>query len=661
MLHPEVVYVLESSAQTVVEFALQYNTSYQESVFSYVNNIHTHEGGTHLIGFSTALTRVINSYIKKHNLTDFALTGPDVREGLVCVLSLKVAEPQFEGQTKTRLGNSELKGLVDSITSSALQTYFEEHPKVARIIIDKAVTAAKAREAARKARDLTRRKGLLDGGGLPGKLSDCQERDPAKCEIFIVEGDSAGGCWDGETKVALVDGRNITFKELVAEDLQGKRNYCYTLQDNGHIGIGEILHPRLTKKNATVIKIILDTDEELICTPDHPFRLVDGSYVTAQNLTKEMNLAPLYRKLSKKEGRIALEGYEMIFDPKELKWIYTHLLSDIFNLQNKVYSANEGKHRHHIDFRKKRKESYDQVYYHSTIKLMKELEEQGLLATYDLVRKKTKIKQKNLLKCSTFLDRFFSGNENYMLEAIRSYNHKIKKIVPLSDKRDVYDLEVAGTHNFALAAGVFVHNSARQGRTRATQAILPLKGKILNVEKARLDKMFLNNEVLALITALGCGIGEEFSVEKLRYHKVIIMTDADVDGSHIACLLLTFFFRHMRPLIEQGHIYLAMPPLYRIAKGRKVDYVYNDKQLEEHLAISGKEGVSLQRYKGLGEMNPDQLWETTLDPSQRYLKRVTLEDAAVADQTFSMLMGEVVAPRREFIIAHAHTVKNLDV
>ncbi|MBU0627666.1 MAG: DNA topoisomerase (ATP-hydrolyzing) subunit B [Nanoarchaeota archaeon] len=395
--HPihNVIYFNKSKNDCEVEIAMQYNDSYQENVFSFVNNINTIEGGTHLSGFKTALTRTINSYIGKNKLSDTQLSSDDVREGLAAVVSVKVLEPQFEGQTKAKLGNSEVKGIVESVINTELGHFLEENPAVAKSIVSKSINAADAREAARKARELTRRKGVLSHGSLPGKLSDCSNRDPAKCEIYIVEGDSAGG-------------------------------------------------------------------------------------------------------------------------------------------------------------------------------------------------------------------------------------------------------------------------SAKQGRNREFQAILPLKGKILNVEKARLDKIFHNNEITSLITAIGTGIIDEFNIAKARYHKIILMTDADVDGAHIRTLLLTFIYRYMKQLIEAGYIYIAQPPLYRVKKGKEETYVYNDDKLKELLSSMGKEGTNIQRYKGLGEMNPKQLWETTMDPANRILLRVTLEDAVKADEIFSILMGDDVEPRRKFIEEHAKEVVNLD-
>jgi len=394
VLH-DIIYFKKERNSTVVEIAMQYNDSYTESVFSFANNINTIEGGTHLSGFKTALTRVMNNYAEKIK-ADMKLTSDDVREGLTAVISIKLKEPQFEGQTKTKLGNSEIKGIVDSLVYDNLTFFLEENPQVAKHIMDKMINAAKAREAAKKARELTRRKGALNHGSLPGKLADCSEKDPSKSELFIVEGDSAGG-------------------------------------------------------------------------------------------------------------------------------------------------------------------------------------------------------------------------------------------------------------------------SAKQGRNRIFQAILPLKGKILNVEKARLTKIFSSDEIITMITALGTGIGDEFNISKLRYHKVIIMTDADIDGAHIRTLLLTFFYRYMSPLIEGGYLYIANPPLYRIKKGKFIKYVYSENELNNVLEQIGKEGITLQRYKGLGEMNPIQLWETTMDPEKRIVMRTKLEDAVEADRIFSVLMGDEVKPRREFIEKHAKKVVNLDV
>ena len=405
-LHPEVIYVETTKDDIGIELALQYNDQYNDTVFSFVNNINTHEGGTHLTGFKSALTRVINQYAQKGGFlkkADFTLSGDDVREGLTAILSIKVREPQFEGQTKTKLGNSEAESAVKTVVNEWLGAYLDEHPRSANIIVEKAVSAARAREAARKARDLTRKKSALDIGNLPGKLADCSLSDPKLCELYLVEGDSAGG-------------------------------------------------------------------------------------------------------------------------------------------------------------------------------------------------------------------------------------------------------------------------SAKQGRKREFQAILPLRGKIINVEKARIDKVLSNEEIRTIITAIGTGIKEEFDITRARYHKIIIMTDADVDGAHIRTLLLTFFFRQMQELIDAGYVYIAQPPLFRVAKGKEAYYAYDLKERDEIIKRfgggtngDGKGNINIQRYKGLGEMNKDQLFDTTMDPERRTLLKVAMEDAVLADNVFQTLMGDDVEPRRDFIEKNARFVSNLDI
>ncbi len=401
-IHDKVIFVEGSKDADIVEVAMQYNDGYNENVFSYANNIATTEGGTHLTGFRAAITKVFNDYARKYNFikeSDKNLSGEDVREGLTAVISIKLPEPQFEGQTKTKLGNSEIRTLVESVLTEKLSNFLEENPSVGKIILEKCLTAARAREAARKAREMTRRKSALDTSTLPGKLADCSEKDPSVTEIFIVEGDSAGG-------------------------------------------------------------------------------------------------------------------------------------------------------------------------------------------------------------------------------------------------------------------------SAKQGRDRRIQAILPLWGKMLNVEKSRIDKVFDNEKLSPVIIALGAGIGDEFDTSKLRYDKVIIMADADVDGSHIRMLLLTFFFRYMRPLVEKGHVYIAMPPLFKVYKGKEEYYAYDERQVEKIYLEKGwrkeDQNVNIQRYKGLGEMNPDQLWETTMNPETRSIMKVELEDTIAADEVFSTFMGDKVEPRKEYIHLHAKDVTNLD-
>ena len=585
-LIPEPIYVDTEKGDVPVQVAMSYNTSYTENVVSYVNNINTIEGGTHVSGFRSALTRTLKSYADRSGLLERAkveISSDDFREGLTAVISVKVAEPQFEGQTKTKLGNSDVMGAVNSALGDALSTYLEEHPKEAKQIVSKVILAAQARQAARKAREMVQRKNVLTGTGLPGKLADCSDSDPGNCELYLVEGDSAGGCFVGETKVALADGRNLSFLELVKEAEEGKQNYCYTLLPDGSIGIEKILYPRITKKNVSLVKVTLDNGEEVICTPDHKFMLRNGEYREAQDLREEAFLMTLDTHQFAIEELIANEGATLL---------------------------------------RREQESV--------------LEVDG-------------VKQ---------------------VEAIAEhYNHKVRSVEFLTETHDVYDIEVPNTHNFALASGVFVHNSAKQGRDRNFQAILPLRGKILNVEKAQEHKIYDNEEIKNMITALGVSFGTEddekgLNMEKLRYHKVIIMTDADVDGSHIRTLILTFFFRYMRPLIESGYLYIALPPLYLVKKGKEERYIWTEEEREaavQELAGNGKvESVGVQRYKGLGEMNPEQLWDTTMNPDTRSLKLVTIESAAEADHLFSMLMGDDVAPRRAFIEKNAKYA-NLDI
>ena len=821
------IYFKRDSEGISAEVCIQYTTGYQENIFGFVNTINTVEGGTHVSGFKSALTKVINDYAKKNKLIkedkEEGISGEDVREGLTAIISIKIPEPQFEGQTKTKLGNSEVKGLVESIVSASLSEFFEENPPIAKKVISKAIDASRARLAAKKARDLVRRKNAFSLGGLPGKLADCSSKKTENTEIYIVEGESAGGCFSGDTKVALADGRNLSFKQLVEEYKKGKQNFCYTIKEDGSVGIEKIESPRITKRDSEVIKVTLDNGEEIICTPNHQFMLRDGGYKEAMNLTKEDSLMPLHKRISKIGGRITIEGYEMVWDLNK-SWIFTHLLADEYNLQRGIYVREQGEHKHHIDFnkrnnnpaniirlpreehlilhtehlantlhredvkekarqahknadyrkkvsewamqpevqkmlsenakkqwkddeykqfmasrfvefynsnenyrdknrellnqqqkeywanpknrekasekvkkffeenpdakkylsnlakeqwkdealivwrrqktreqwtpefREKRKNTYNKTYYDKTIKLMKRvLESEGNLDNFEIIR--INDNDKSILSMKTFCSRFFNDDYDNLLETIKNYNHKIKSIESLSEKIDVYDIEVPNTHNFALASGIFVHNSAKQARDKEYQAILPLRGKILNIEKVNPAKALSSEEIVNLITAIGTGSTDQFDLANLRYNKVIIMTDADVDGEHIKVLLLTFFFRFMPQLIENGHIYVALPPLFRIRK-KKDYYVYTDEELK---TLSKELGTSnVTRFKGLGEMSSTQLWDTTMNPRTRKLKKIFIEDAVEADHVFTMLMGSDVHERKMFISRNAKEAK-LDV
>jgi len=877
--HTDVFHVEKEEEGVLVEVALQYTEDYKSNILGFANNIHNIDGGTHLSGFKAALTRTLNYYAEEKNFlkkTDPHLSGDDVREGLTAVVSVKIRDPQFEGQTKTRLGNREAMSAVQTVVSDALKIFLEEHPLAGKAILQKSLIAAKAREAAKTARNKVLRKGALHGLSLPGKLADCSFRNPERSELFVVEGDSAGGCFSGNTKVALADGRDLSFKQLVKESKQGKENYCYTILENGTIGIKPIKHPRKTKINTEVLKIILDNKEEIVCTPDHLFMLRDGSYKQAQNLTPKDSLMPLRRTLSKINTRITIKGYEMVYDYQKRGWVFSHRLADKYNLDQKIYLEKDGDCVHHRDFnklnnnptnlrrmnkkehlklhaeviertlhteeakekarrahrkkeyrekmskvmstpemrkmlsrrarkqwedeeykgymtrkfldfyhnndeyrrqnnerlneaqrkywneeknrrrqsqrvkeyyenhpekkkelsklakeqwqdkdllswrsdktkeqwtegfRRKRMKAYNNTYQRKALELMRRIYEQCGRMDKNLYRKERLRKNdKSILRHDTICQRFFGNDEEKLKEAVLNYNHKIVAIKKIKRKIDVYDLEVEDTHNFALASGIFVHNSAKMGRDRRYQAILPLRGKILNVERARLDKILNNNELKSLIVALGTNIGEEFDISKLRYHKIIIMNDADVDGRHLTTLLLTFFYRYFPDLIKKGYIYVAQPPLYRIERGKKTHYVYTEEEkkkminklsksksgstdkksvsakeeqstaggftvkkigeslLEEEQEEQGEElkssKVDIQRYKGLGEMNPRELFETTMDPERRILKQITIEDNVKADEVLDTLMGSEVAPRKSFIQNHARGVRNLDV
>ncbi len=521
-LHEEVIFVQGERNQVQVEVALQWCTdAYTDNVLGFANNIRTVDGGTHLEGLKAVLTRTLNTIARKRNKikeNEPNLSGEHVREGLTGVISVKVPEPEFEGQTKTKLGNTEVRGIVDSLVGEVLTEYLEFRPNIADAVLDKAIQAFKAAEAARHARELVRRKSVLESSPLPGKLADCSTRDPKESEIYLVEGDSAGGCFDGDTLVALADGRSLSFKEIVAEQAMGKEHFCYTIRNNGTIGIERIINPRMTKANAEVIKVTLDNGETIVCTSDHRFMLRDGSYKQAALLTLDDSLMPLYRKLSDTtEPGITIDGYEMVWDPRSDSWIFTHMIADWYNRWLSVYQLADGDHCHHIDFNKRK-----------TIAALKQIEiEQGKLNldVYQAYRLETR--DKSLLRFDTFCERYFEGSQALAIEAVVNYNHRVVSIERLEQSVDVYDIEVPHTHNFALASGVFVHNSAKQGRDRRFQAILPLRGKILNIEKTDDSKIYKNNEIQSLITALGLGVkGDEFDASQLRYHRIVIMSVA---------------------------------------------------------------------------------------------------------------------------------------
>jgi DNA gyrase subunit B len=480
-LHQEIIYVQGERNNVQVEVALQWCVdAYSDNLLGFANNIRTIDGGTHLEGLKTVLTRTLNAIARKRNKlkdNEANLGGENVREGLTGVISVKVPEPEFEGQTKTKLGNTEVRGIVDSLVGEVLTEYLEFRPQVADSVLEKAIQAFKAAEAARRARELVRRKSVLESSPLPGKLADCSSRDPAESEIFIVEGDSAGGCFDGDTRVALADGRSLSFKEIVAEQAMGKEHFCYTIRHDGTIGLERIINPRMTKANTQVIQVTLDNGKTLICTPDHPFMVRDGSYKAAALLTPDDFLMSLNAKLSEKSRgqRLAeIDAAGLGTRLSEVAFPRDVQANAVYQTVGAVGAPSL--HPPHPE----------QSTPESSVAL--------------LVREES---------------------------PSRKDNHRVVAIEPLEKRVDVYDIEVPHTHNFALASGVFVHNSAKQGRDRQFQAILPLRGKILNIEKTDDAKIYKNTEIQSLITALGLGIkGEEFDASNLRYHRIVIMSVA---------------------------------------------------------------------------------------------------------------------------------------
>ncbi|TRZ48199.1 MAG: DNA topoisomerase IV subunit B, partial [Dehalococcoidia bacterium] len=519
---------LGCSAQVV--FA--YEEGYEEHISTFANNISTHEGGVHLNAFLNSLLKCIVEIGERTKITkDFGgkVKKSDIQEGLHAIILTRLTQPEFEGQTKTKLGNPEIRVPLEEAFTGSIQKLFERKlKKEGELIAKKILLSVIARENARKAKDLTRKKGGLEHFTVKGKLADCESKKPEECEVFLVEGDSAGGCFSGDTEVSLVDDRSLSFKKLIKEQKKGIHHFTYTIKKDGCIGIEEVINPRRTKKQTKVIKVHLDNGESITCTPDHKFMLTDGSYKQAQNLKNTDSLMLLYR----------------------------------------------------------------------------------------------------------------------------NHNHKITHIENVEELCDVYDVEIPNTNNFALKSGVFVHNSAKQGRDKRNQAILPLRGKVINVEKTTVNKAMENKEVRSLITALNVtpqANGVVPDADDIRYKNVIILADGDPDGAHICCLLLTFFYKFMRTLIERGHVLVACPPLYRLSKGKKIFYLKDNDELEEYFKTHKKEGYTVNRFKGLGEMNPDQLAETVLNPKTRKLIQISIDDAENAKDTVEALFGKDVAARKKFL------------
>lgn len=860
----DIIYIEDNSdKELLVEFAMQYNTQYEETSLSFVNNIYTSMGGTHLTGFKSGLLKSLTKKVfpyyknsddpelkglkKKLDKLENEMSQEDILEGLTVIVSVKMKDPQFEGQTKAKLASTKVRGKIDELTSRNVGEYFIHNKEVIKKILIKIIDATDARLAARQAKELSRQKGMLvqlespfGNSVLPGKLTDCSNKEVNHREIFIIEGDSAAGCHAGFVKVSLADGRKVSFEDLEKEFNAGKENWVYTYNHaNNSIGLEKIANAWKTKNTNELVKITLDNNEEIICTRNHPYMLRNGEYVNAEFLQVGQSLMPLYLEIKEqsfdykhRKDIQKVRQDELVIQPNMTTKTLTYHLADAWNLKQGLDSIipNVINHRHHKDknplnnnpnnimrmdayehrklhahdsddikrtkefrqyqrdynlsisdeiserskanwenpeYRNKYSENHwknmreaqlsnpeyiekfskimqdawtdemkekqsntTKTFFENNPQAIEHLRQKGkeqwanpedrakraeltrinmqdpirkenmrkkkiqtrirksleLLNQYGYAKYSEAIKETSSCKSTYNLDTLISkivesGNANInsieelLASSLYTYNHVIKSIEFIDEYMDVYDIEVPNTNNFALASGVFVHNSTKQARDSKSQACLPLKGKILNIEKAKEAKIYQNEEIQALMIAIGILQASEikdkkkieedienrnFDFKKIRYGKIILMTDADVDGSHIRCLLLTFLYRFAPELIEQGYIYVAQPPLFKLERGKKVDYFYTDQQLTDFKAKNDTKNLPISRFKGLGEMSPRQLWETTLDPKTRTLRKITLTEAEDYDFLFEMLMGENITARKKFIEDNA-VYANIDV
>ncbi|SCL30929.1 DNA gyrase subunit B [Micromonospora inyonensis] len=882
--------VMQSNVQrrAEVEVALRWGTGYERTVECFTNTIRNAHGGTHRKGFERALTRTLADAVRNTRGLLRAKEDPptldDVLEGMTAVVHVRIPEPQFTSQTKDELSTAGITKVMQSLVEQHLKAWLEDRrtKAEARTVLQKIVDAARVRLTQKQQKDAARRKTALEGAAMPAKLVDCRSTGVDRSELFIVEGDSALGCFTGDTMVALASGRSRSFADLASDWDKGISHFGYTTNRAGRVVVAPLAAPRLTKRDASLVRVNLDNGESVRCTPDHLFRLRDGSYRRADALVEGDSLMPLYRSLSRKADGHKLEGYERVWMNDREEWVYTHYLADAWNLRHGRDSAENGNVRHHVDidkrnndprnlrrmtwadhsalhaammgdhvhagwrrwfdnggrelrsamlttqwqdpafreaclarlfalnespvFRAKVEQAFQDWYNalgiddqrahadrmrerqaaywsqpehrkaaaervraffsdparraqwrersvrqwqdhelragrsQTTVEQFASPEERerqrnavliwhrenpafgaqharrmkqrmndpntGHLAKVQEGRARyvesvprrervarqlegrrlaalrrlapllsyadddlaTAYEAEHLRAARTGLrfDRLLSlydGDYARLREAASLINHRVVSVETLVEKADVYDLTVDGYHNFALEAGVFVHNSARVARTSEYQALLPIRGKILNVQKANLQQVLDNAECAAIVQVLGAGSGRTFDLSAMRYGRVLIMADADVDGAHIRTLLITLFARYMRPLIEAGRLYAAMPPLHKITtRGRNPQTVYTYTQAEMEATVrklekAGKQIVTpIPRFKGLGEMDADELWETTMNPATRSVRRITLSDVDAAERILDLLMGEKVEPRRNWLIESADRV-----
>ncbi|MGB3438832.1 MAG: ATP-binding protein [Actinophytocola sp.] len=876
--------VMQSKVERLaeVEIAMRWGTGYERTIECFTNTIRNVHGGTHRRGFDRAVVKAVNEAIAKTRgllkPKEDPPTVEDVEEGMTAIVHVRLPEPQFTSQTKDELSTAGITKVLQSIVEGEIRAWTENRrtKTEAKTVLQKVVDASRVRLTQKQQKDAARRKTALEGAAMPPKLVDCRSTGINRSELFLVEGDSALGCFTGDTMVALASGESRSFADLAADWQNGVTHFGYTTNKAGRVVVAPLVEPRLTKQNAALVRVTLDNGESVRCTPDHLFRLRDGSYRRADQLAAGDSLMPLYRSVSARSAGEKLDGYERVWMNDREEWVYTHYLADAHNLRHGSDSADNGSVRHHVDvnkrnndprnikrmtwddhaalhaammgehvhegyrawlrdgglefksamlsgqwkdpefraaclarlaarnadpeFRERIEQGFQDWYAslsedelaayaerlrevqadywahpehraaaaervraffadparraewsarsreqrrdeallswrrqatiaqfadpaerarqrgavrawhrdnpefgtrHSVrmklrmadpatghlakvqegrrkyvesvpraervalqnngrrlaalrrVSALPRLSDAELGAAYDAERMRT---ARTGLRFDSLIAHF-DGNYARLRDAARMVNHAVVAVEPLEETADVYDLTVDGYHNFALEAGVFVHNSARMARVSEYQALLPLRGKILNVQKASLADTLRNVEIASIVQVLGAGSGRTFDLTTMRYGRVILMADADVDGSHIRTLLITLFARYMRPVIEDGRLYAAMPPLHKITtRGRNPEthFTFSQREMETKLAAlekAGKQVVTpVPRFKGLGEMDAEELWDTTMNPATRSVRRITLDDVEAAEQALELLMGEKVEPRRAWLV-----------
>ncbi|MFC4855181.1 ATP-binding protein [Actinophytocola glycyrrhizae] len=865
-----------------VEVAIRWGTGYERTIECFTNTIRNVHGGTHRRGFDRAVVKAVNEAIGRTRgllkPKEDPPTLEDVEEGMTAVVHVRLPEPQFTSQTKDELSTAGITKVLQSIVEREIRAWTENRKTKteAKTVLQKVVDASRVRLTQKQQKDAARRKTALEGAAMPPKLVDCRATGIARSELFLVEGDSALGCFTGDTMVALASGKSRSFADLAADWQNGVTHFGYTTNKAGRVVVVPLVEPRLTRRNAPLVRVTLDNGESVRCTPDHLFRLRDGSYRRADQLVAGDSLMPLYRTVSARAAGDKLDGYERVWMNDREEWVYTHYLADAYNLRHGLDSTDNGSVRHHVDvakrnndprnirrmtwddhaalhaammgehvhegyrawladgglefksamlsrqwkdpdfraaclarlaarnsdpaFRERIEQGFQEWYaslsedelvayaerlrraqadywmkpehraaaaervraffadparraewsarsrqqwqdeallswrrqatvaqfadpaerarqrvavrawhrdnpefgerHSSYMKLrmsdpatghlakvqegrrnyvetvpradrvakqnngrrlaalkrvaaLLELPDPELGTAYDAERRRT---ARTGLRFDRLIG-YFDGDYSRLRDAARMANHAVVAVEALDETADVYDLTVDGYHNFALEAGVFVHNSARMARVSEYQALLPLRGKILNVQKASLADTLRNAEIASIVQVLGAGSGRTFDLSTMRYGRVILMADADVDGSHIRTLLITLFARYMRPVIEDGRLFAAMPPLHKITtKGRNPEthFTFSQREMETKLAAlekAGKQVVTpVPRFKGLGEMDAEELWETTMNPATRSVRRITLDDVEAAETALELLMGEKVEPRRAWLV-----------